>query len=53
MDEPLGTQGAGGGTAMKRTLLVFLRTTLVGGLTFLLPIVLIGWLFRKAMVLAG
>ena len=38
---------------MKRTLLVFLRTTLVGGLTFLLPIVLIGWLFQKAMVLAG
>ena len=38
---------------MKRTFFGFLRTTLVGGLTFMLPIVLIGWLFRKAMVLAG
>jgi uncharacterized membrane protein len=38
---------------MKRTFLGFLRTTLVGGLTFLLPIVLIAWLLQKAMRLAG
>lgn len=38
---------------MKRTFLGFLRTTLVGGLTFLLPIVIIAWLFQKAMALAG
>lgn len=38
---------------MKRTFLGFLRTTLVGGLTFLLPIVLIAWLLQKAMILAG
>ena len=41
------------GLAMKRTILRFLRTTLVGGLTFLLPIVLIAWLLQKAMVLAA
>jgi uncharacterized membrane protein len=41
------------GAAMKRTFLGFLRTTLVGGITFLLPIVLIAWLFQKAMGLAG
>ena len=38
---------------MQRPFIVFLRTTLVRGLTFLLPIVLIGWLFQKAMGLAG
>ncbi len=38
---------------MKRPVLGFFRTTLVGGLTFLLPIVLIAWLFQKAMGLAG
>ena len=38
---------------MKRTFLGFLRTTLVGGLTFLLPIVLIVWLIQKAMGLAS
>ena len=38
---------------MKRTFLGFLRTTLVGGMTFLLPIILIGWLFQKAIGLAG
>jgi uncharacterized membrane protein len=38
---------------MKRPVQGFFRTTLVGGLTFLLPIVLIAWLFQKAMGLAG
>lgn len=38
---------------MKRPVQGFFRTTLVGGLTFLLPIVLIGWIFGKAMGLAG
>jgi uncharacterized membrane protein len=38
---------------MKRPVQGFFRTTLVGGLTFLLPIVLIAWLFQKAMSLAG
>ena len=38
---------------MKRTFLGFLRTTLVGGMTLLLPIVLIAWLFQKAMGLAA
>lgn len=37
---------------MKRPFLGFLRTTLVGGLTFLLPIVLVAWLFQKAMEIA-
>lgn len=37
---------------VKRTFLQFLRTTLVGGLTFLLPIVLAGWLIGEAMELA-
>lgn len=34
---------------VKQPFLAFLRTTLVGGITFLLPIVLIAWLFGKAM----
>jgi uncharacterized membrane protein len=38
---------------MKRPVQGFFRTTLVGGITFLLPIVLIAWLFGKAMDLAG
>jgi uncharacterized membrane protein len=38
---------------MKRPLLGFLRTTLAGGLTFLLPIVLVAWLLQKAMAVAG
>jgi uncharacterized membrane protein len=38
---------------MKRTFLGFLRTTLVGGFTFLLPLVLMAWLLQKAMKLAG
>jgi uncharacterized membrane protein len=38
---------------MKRPVQGFFRATLVGGLTFLLPIVLIAWLFQKAMGLAA
>lgn len=37
---------------MKRPFMQFLRTTLVGGMTFLLPVVIIAWLFGKAMDLA-
>ena len=38
---------------MKGPVQGFFRTTLVGGITFLLPIVLIAWLFGKTMDLAG
>lgn len=36
-----------------RNTLVFLRKTLFGGLTFLVPIVLIVWILQKAIVLVG
>jgi uncharacterized membrane protein len=38
---------------MKRPVQGFFRTTLVGGLTFLLPVVLLVWLLQKAMEIFG
>lgn len=35
-----------------RSILSFVRTTMVGGLVFLLPVVLIGWLLAKAFGIA-
>lgn len=38
---------------MKQSFLRFCRVTLVGGITFLLPIVIMAWLLKKAMQMAA